>query len=872
MSAAKGKWDIVGYSGVVGVHAALLHTGQVLFYARGEDPSHKHNNLDNGLPGDAERTVADRDTLSTIVNIFGQEAYKPVKISIIHNPFCSGLSFLADGRLLLAGGDKKHYPREYPSENEDDRVPINTKDGRNSLQVLNPSPADSGNFQTIGRISSSRWYPTCTTLQDGRVFIISGYLDDMEPYNNQNPTCEMIPPLSDSPQYVPPLVEAWPYDGYPFVYLLPSGKLFLFVKDRAYFLLLEKNQSGKEIWVYENGSKLPPREVEDPAPNGDIEEPAKQYPNSSTSVLLPLLPENNYASEVLIIGGGGLNVHAHWGKVPGTNLLSYQIDARSTCFKMKVDPPESRTNWQRQRKMENPRVMPDAVLLPDGTVLVVNGVSKGFAGGYPATGPAIATDLQSGKENAVRAAELYDPINDVWQTLEKANYARLYHSTALLLPDAKVLVAGSDHQVNFKDNGGANTNNYRALGYEYRLEVFSPPYLFKDIPRPVVEIEGNQKPIEYGQQFKIKVRDLPAMEIESLRAVLMYPGAVTHGNNMSQRHVGLKILEKSETHLTLEAPPNSCIAPPGYYMLFLLYRGVPSEAQFVQILLEAPNKTSFAKIPRSNMALWLRADTGVVADARGAVTSWFDLSGSGNQVFLRDNGDNKPVPAPKWIQNELNGHPVLRFTLFANWEGGSIIYGACLETEKKSFLSGSSPYSVFVVIYPWPPSNILPEDEEGDRGWADLIGWGDFTQPNSNAYVGLRFGRGPSISLGEGGAIPKYPGTAVVLNYWNDEWQFGHQPNNEEDPRIPLSSAFLLEMFYDGSHTGMRMNGNEIKKDPASVEGRQTQNGPLTIGQNGQEGAFFRGDVAEILIYDRVITENERMEIQEYLRIRYALW
>lgn len=245
MSASKGKWDIVGSSGVIGIHAALLHTAQVLFYARAEDPSHKHNSLDNGLPGDDARTVTDRDTLSTIVNIFDQEAYKPVKISIIHNPFCSGLSFLADGRLLLAGGDKKHYPSDNV-ENQDDRVPINTKDGRNSLQVFNPSTTDSGNFQHIGRISGSRWYPTCTTLQDGRVFIVSGYLDDMTPINNQNPTCEMIPPLSDSPQYLPPLVEAWPYDGYPFVYLLPSGKLFLFVKDRAYFLSLKKISSVKK--------------------------------------------------------------------------------------------------------------------------------------------------------------------------------------------------------------------------------------------------------------------------------------------------------------------------------------------------------------------------------------------------------------------------------------------------------------------------------------------------------------------------------------------------------------------------------------------------------------------------------------------------
>jgi hypothetical protein len=110
--------------------------------------------------------------------------------------------------------------------------------------------------------------------------------------------------------------------------------------------------------------------------------------------------------------------------------------------------------------MAQPRVMPDAVLLPDGTVFVTNGSSTGFA---------------DNGANPVYDAEIYDPRADRWTTMAPMLLPRLYHATALLLPSGQVLTAGSDSQW--------NPDPFHVS--EYRIERYSPPYLFRG-PRPTV--------------------------------------------------------------------------------------------------------------------------------------------------------------------------------------------------------------------------------------------------------------------------------------------------------------------------------------------------------------------------------------------------
>ena len=135
----------------------------------------------------------------------------------------------------------------------------------------------------------------------------------------------------------------------------------------------------------------------------------------------------------------------------------------------------------------------------------------------------------------------------------------MYHSTALLLPDGRVLSAG-------QDDGDLATFG----------EVFSPPYLFQG-PRPT--ISDMPRALRYGDEFEITTPD--AADIR--RVSLVRPGSVTHSVDFGQRYVTLRFSAAAAT-LTVRAPGRAAAAPPGHYMLFLVNgAGVPSTAGWVRI-------------------------------------------------------------------------------------------------------------------------------------------------------------------------------------------------------------------------------------------------------------------------------------------------
>jgi hypothetical protein len=195
--------------------------------------------------------------------------------------------------------------------------------------------------------------------------------------------------------------------------------------------------------------------------------------------------------------------------------------------------------------------MPHSVLLPDGKVLVVGGSAKGSRDGI----------------EPVMPVEIYDPANETWTVMCSMKVPRLYHTTAVLLPDARVLIGGKDE-----------INNFPPYNYpEHRIEIFSPPYLFKG-PQPEINMASER--VTYKETFTIQF----SSETPIASAALIKTGTSTHSLNMDQRYVGLEIVEQQPDRLVLLAPPNANIAPPGYYMLFLINKdGVPSTAKFCQV-------------------------------------------------------------------------------------------------------------------------------------------------------------------------------------------------------------------------------------------------------------------------------------------------
>jgi len=108
--------------------------------------------------------------------------------------------------------------------------------------------------------------------------------------------------------------------------------------------------------------------------------------------------------------------------------------------------------------------------------------------------------------------------------------------------------------------------------------VFSPPYLSKG-PQPVITSTSTE--VSYGDAFDIVTPD--AADIGSVS--LIRPSSVTHSNNMYQRFVGLEIHSpRDRDKIRVTAPKDANIAPPGYYMLFIVNgRGIPSVAKFIRL-------------------------------------------------------------------------------------------------------------------------------------------------------------------------------------------------------------------------------------------------------------------------------------------------
>jgi hypothetical protein len=203
--------------------------------------------------------------------------------------------------------------------------------------------------------------------------------------------------------------------------------------------------------------------------------------------------------------------------------------------------------WRTVASMARARRHLNAVLLPTGDVLVTGGTS---ASGF--NNPA----------GAVFTAELWNPGTERWSTLASNSVIRMYHSTSILLPDARVLHTGSGDGA-----GAANERN---------AEIFSPPYLFRG-PRP--EISSAPASASYGQTVTIGTTQ--AADIGKVTLVRL--GSATHAFDQNQRLVPLAFTAGA-SGLSLIMPASGNLAPPGHYMLFVVNTdGVPSMARIVQL-------------------------------------------------------------------------------------------------------------------------------------------------------------------------------------------------------------------------------------------------------------------------------------------------
>ncbi len=237
--------------------------------------------------------------------------------------------------------------------------------------------------------------------------------------------------------------------------------------------------------------------------------------------------------------------------------------------------------WHEAAPMKWARTYHTLTVLPDGDVLALGGQSVANANAL--------------RDSPVLQPEIWHPATDTWTSMASSVRPRGYHNTSLLLPDGRILLAGSGRL-----DGSLMTD-------ETTAEVYSPPYLFKG-PRPVIGAAPST--MEYGRHLVVETPD--AARIDHVSLVRM--GAVTHNFNMDQRWQELRF-RRVGAQLEIDAPTSAAAAPPGVYYLFLIDdEGVPSKAAILSLF---PPRAPTVDVVAPTVPEGVSA---VVADGRVSVT------------------------------------------------------------------------------------------------------------------------------------------------------------------------------------------------------------------------------------------------------------
>ncbi len=354
-----------------------------------------------------------------------------------------------------------------------------------------------------------RWYPAVLTLADGSVITFSGTDFDV----NINEMFEILRPGAAEWEHIPSadIVSQL----YPWVHLMPDGDVVRAGPDARIMFL------DTETWTWSDG----------PFTKGS-------YRDGGTSVLLPSL------DKILIIGGGAR-----------AELWAYNTE----LLDLSGDEP----SFEPVAQMATARRDVTAVYMPDGKIFVSGGaVLPRRVGGFdiPIYTP------ESDKYPATLVAEVFDPETMSWLPAASHQRGRTYHSTSVLLPDGRVLVAGSDIETTKETDLNQHTS-----------EVYYPPYMFA-ASRP--EILAAPEVVIHDELFTVASPDAG----DIARVTMIRMGTSTHSMFYDQRFLELDF-ELQGDDLIVSSPSGPTIAPPGWYHIFVLdENGTPSVGKQIRIL------------------------------------------------------------------------------------------------------------------------------------------------------------------------------------------------------------------------------------------------------------------------------------------------
>jgi hypothetical protein len=447
--------------------------------------------------------------------------------------FCGGHAFMHDGRLLAVGGNRGAV--EYPFK------------GLKYAYTFDPTIADDDskwrwlNDPVPMPMQEGRWYPTVTRLPNKWLLVMSGFTTQ--------------PAFNRLPEIWKPTEQVWirrtlpqaqmPFDTlYPAAHVVPrgqfEGKVFYSTPFRPI-----GGQLKRQSYVFDP--------YFDGIPNGQfywqtVGGQTTVLRDDGCSVLLPIKPSPSTEVRVLILGG------REYDPAFGTQVANNTAET--------INLADTTPAWIDAPSMALARNHANAVILPDGKIFVTGGNQIYY------------------REGAVTNAELFDSEANggvgSFKLLPPSSYTRMYHSTAILLPDATVWVGGGDSLTSPSDT----------------IEIYKPGYLF-DGPNNVAArpsiVSISDTHVGYQKTFNIET-DVPVD-----MAILISLGATTHAFDQNQRAIILS-LEPGPPNgahpYAVSTPDNINIAPPGYYMFFVLRpklasisgtNRIPSHAKFLKL-------------------------------------------------------------------------------------------------------------------------------------------------------------------------------------------------------------------------------------------------------------------------------------------------
>lgn len=418
--------------------------------------------------------------------------------------FCSGHSFRPNGSLLVGGGTETYDPYR----------------GTRAALLFNPV---SEQWERIAAMAEGRWYPTLVTLGSGRVIAFSGL--DAQAQGNAN-TPEVYPYSNIWRAFSQPTPRSLPL--YPHLTLMANGKLFY---SGAAFYDGDPAPPSVQASILTLPSQFT-QAITEQLVNGDNNQESR---NQAATILLPPAQDQ----KVMIIGGGA---NTNFGVQTTKSVKIIDLKVNNPSYN-NVNPVPPELNYGRMHH--------NAIILPDRTVFVCNGST-------------VAEDNNS----AIPPAEIYNPQTNTWTPVATQTVPRVYHGTAILLPDGRVASAGS---ANFIDCGSIQF-------HERRIEFYSPGYI--SLTRPA--IQNAPQSIRYNNTFTVQTPQAQNIKWVSL----IRPMATTHSLDTDQRLVNLPITSRTSTSVTVSVTNNRNIAPPGWYMLFIndnTANSVPSVARWIQL-------------------------------------------------------------------------------------------------------------------------------------------------------------------------------------------------------------------------------------------------------------------------------------------------